>query len=163
MSVRYSNGKVTWLRGPFKYRTFWTINRLFFSPVSDHHLNTGLFDNQTQFCHSNTRLVRYSNGYCNRLWIVYFLFFGFDCWCWCWCWCVTLVPSKLRNSSSKRIESCTFISSGIMGGKSGFSLSWEMKGNFKSGAKILGQEFVNILNVLTCTCRGACTYVTSFL
>ena len=29
MSVCYSNGKVTWLGGPLKYWTFWTINRLF--------------------------------------------------------------------------------------------------------------------------------------
>ena len=29
MGVRYSNGKVTWLGGPFEYRTFRTINRLF--------------------------------------------------------------------------------------------------------------------------------------
>ena len=30
---------------------------------SDHHLNTGPFDNRTQINHLNTRLVRYSDGY----------------------------------------------------------------------------------------------------
>ena len=31
MGVPYSNGKVTWLGQPFKYRTFWNIKRLFLS------------------------------------------------------------------------------------------------------------------------------------
>ena len=48
MDVRYSNGKVTRLDGPFKNRIFWTINRLFSVRVSDHHLNTELFDNRTK-------------------------------------------------------------------------------------------------------------------
>ena len=65
MGVRYSNGKVTWLGGPFKYQTFWTINRLFSVRFSDHHLNTGPFDNWTLIYHLNTRLVSYSDGYCN--------------------------------------------------------------------------------------------------
>ena len=64
MGVRYSNGKVMWLGGPFEYRTFCTINRLFSVQFSDHHLNTGPFDNQTQIYHSNIRLVQYSDGYC---------------------------------------------------------------------------------------------------
>ena len=58
--VRYSNGKVTWLNGPFEYRTFWTIIRFFslvFRPP---------FDNRTKIYHSNTRLVRYSDGNCTR-------------------------------------------------------------------------------------------------
>ena len=33
------------------------------SLFSDHHLNTGPFDNRTQINHSNTRLVQYSDGY----------------------------------------------------------------------------------------------------
>ena len=65
LGVRYSNGKVPWLGGPFKYRTFWTINRLFSSPVFRPSFNTGPFNNQTQIYHLNTRLVRYSDGYCN--------------------------------------------------------------------------------------------------
>ena len=32
---------------PFEYMTFWTINRLFSVHFSDHHLNTGPFDNRT--------------------------------------------------------------------------------------------------------------------
>ena len=63
MGVRYSNGN-KWLGGPFKYRTFWTINRLFSVRFSDHHLNTWPFDNRTQMYHLNTRLVQYSDGYC---------------------------------------------------------------------------------------------------
>ena len=30
---------------------------------SDHHLNTGQFDNRTQICHLNTRLIQYSDGF----------------------------------------------------------------------------------------------------
>ena len=63
VGVRYSNGKVTWLGGPFKYRTFWTINWLFSVRFSDHHLNTEPFDNRTQIYHLNTRLVQFSDGY----------------------------------------------------------------------------------------------------
>ena len=55
--------RTVWVSG-FKYRTFWTLNRLFSVRFSDHHLNTGPFDNQTQIYHLNTRLVRYSDGYC---------------------------------------------------------------------------------------------------
>ena len=45
MGVRYLNGLVTWLDQTFKYRTFWTINRLFSVRFSDHipipdHLTT---------------------------------------------------------------------------------------------------------------------------
>ena len=36
----------------------------FLSLFSDHHSNTGPFDNQTQIYHLNTRLVWYSDGYC---------------------------------------------------------------------------------------------------
>ena len=32
MGVWYSNGQVTWLGGPFKYQTFWTIKRFFSLP-----------------------------------------------------------------------------------------------------------------------------------
>ena len=46
-----------WPDIPFKNRTF-----LFW--FSDHHLNNRPFDNQKQIYHSNTRLVRYSDGYC---------------------------------------------------------------------------------------------------
>ena len=31
---------------------------------SEHHSNTGLFDYRTHIYHSNTRIVRYSDGYC---------------------------------------------------------------------------------------------------
>ena len=41
LSVQYSNGKVAWLGGPFKYWAFWTINRLFSVRFPDHHSNTG--------------------------------------------------------------------------------------------------------------------------
>ena len=70
MGVWYSNGKVTWLGGPFKYRTFWTINTLFSVRFSDHLLNTRPFENRTQIYHSNTRLVWYSDGYCVNVWHV---------------------------------------------------------------------------------------------
>ena len=75
MGVRYSNGKVTWLGGPFEYWTFWTINK-FFSLRFSYHPNIGPFDNRTQIYHLNTRLVQYSNGYCiwipdkSRIWMV---------------------------------------------------------------------------------------------
>ena len=52
LGVRYSNGKVTWLGGPF-----WTINRLFSVRFSDHNSNIGPFDNRTQIYHLYTRLV----------------------------------------------------------------------------------------------------------
>ena len=67
MEVQYSNGK--W---PFENRTFWTINRLFqsgfqtTSQIPD-HMTTRPFDNRTLIYHSNTRLVRYSVGYCKCL------------------------------------------------------------------------------------------------
>ena len=48
IGVRYSNGIVTYLGGPFKYQTFWTIKRLCSVEFSDHHLNTRPFDNQTK-------------------------------------------------------------------------------------------------------------------
>ena len=32
------------------------------------HLNTGPFANLTTFDHLNTRLVQYSDGYCNIIW-----------------------------------------------------------------------------------------------
>ena len=67
MGVWYSNGKVKWLGGPFKYRTFGTINRLFSVWFSDHHSNTGPFDCQAQIYHFCTRLVRHSEGYFNGL------------------------------------------------------------------------------------------------
>ena len=35
--------------------------------VSYHRLNTGPYDNQRQIYHSNTRLVRYSDGYCKTV------------------------------------------------------------------------------------------------
>ena len=35
------------------------------SPVFRCHLNTGPFANRTTFDHLNTKLVRYSDGYCN--------------------------------------------------------------------------------------------------
>ena len=38
---------VTRLGGPFKYRRFWTINRLISVQFSDHHLTTRPFNNQT--------------------------------------------------------------------------------------------------------------------
>ena len=46
MGVQYSNGKVMWLHGPFEYRIFWTINRLFQSDFQTtiwipNHLTTG--------------------------------------------------------------------------------------------------------------------------
>ena len=67
MGDRYSNGKVKWLGGPFKYRTLGTINRLFSVWFSDHHSNTGPFDYQAQIYHFCTRLVRHSEGYFNGL------------------------------------------------------------------------------------------------
>ena len=67
MGVQYSNGIVTWPGRPFKYWTFWTINKLFPVQFSDHHLNTGPFDNQAHIYHLITRLVRHSVGYCIRI------------------------------------------------------------------------------------------------
>ena len=70
MNVRYSNGKVTWLGRPFEYRTFWTINRPYKSGFLTNiwipdHLTTRLKSTQsTQIYYLNTRLVRYSDGYC---------------------------------------------------------------------------------------------------
>ena len=65
MVVQYSNCKVTWLGQPFEYHTFWTTNRLFSVRFSNHHLNTGPFDNRKHLYHWNTRLVWwYSDGYC---------------------------------------------------------------------------------------------------
>ena len=61
MGVHYSNVKVMWLGRPFKYRTFWTINRLFSVRFFDHHSNTGPFNNRTQIYHLNTRQVWYSD------------------------------------------------------------------------------------------------------
>ena len=44
---------------------YWLQNSGLFSvPYSDFHLNTGLFDNRIQIYHTNTRQVRYLNGYC---------------------------------------------------------------------------------------------------
>ena len=63
MGVQYSNGKVIWLGRPFEYRTCWTVTRLFSVRFSDHHSNSGPFDNWTQIHHLNTRIVRYSDGY----------------------------------------------------------------------------------------------------
>ena len=65
MGVGYSNCKVTGYGGPLEYRTFWTIIRLFSVQFSDHYLNKGPIDNRPQIYHSITRLVRYSNTYCN--------------------------------------------------------------------------------------------------
>ena len=62
MGVWYSNGsQATWWT--IWFQTFWTINRLFSVQFSDHHSNTGPFDNWTQIYHLNTRQVRYSDGY----------------------------------------------------------------------------------------------------
>ena len=55
MGVQYSNGKVMWLGGPFEYRTIWTTNRLF---QSGFQTTIWIPD------YLNTRLVRYSDGYC---------------------------------------------------------------------------------------------------
>ena len=66
MGVCYSNGKVAWLGGPFKYRTFWIIKRVFSVRFSDHHWNTGPFYNRAQIYHFNSSLVRYSDGYCKN-------------------------------------------------------------------------------------------------
>ena len=66
MGVRYSNGKVMWLGGPFENRTFWTINGLFSVRCSGYYSNTRPFDKHTQIYHSNTRLVWHSDGYCRR-------------------------------------------------------------------------------------------------
>ena len=59
IGVRYSNGKVMWLGGPFEYRTFWTINKLFSVRFLHLHLNTRPFDNRTQIYQLNTRLSWY--------------------------------------------------------------------------------------------------------
>ena len=56
-----------WLGGPFQCRTFRTVNRLFSVRFSDHHSNTWPFDNRTQILHLNTRLARYSDGYCIKI------------------------------------------------------------------------------------------------
>ena len=40
------------------------INRLYSVRFSSCHFITGPFDNGTQIYHLNTRLVRYSDGYC---------------------------------------------------------------------------------------------------
>ena len=62
MGFRYSNGKTTWIGGPFEYPIFWAG---FFSVrFSDHHSKTGQFDNQTPIYHLNTGLVQNYNGYC---------------------------------------------------------------------------------------------------
>ena len=72
----------TWIPHSSEYPTVWvsgiqmvkshdftdhlnTINRLFSVRFSDHHSNTGPFDNPTQIYHLNTRLVRYSDCSCN--------------------------------------------------------------------------------------------------
>ena len=69
MGVRYSNGKVRWLGGPFKYQTFWTINRLIWSSfqttilLPDHFTNLP-FEYQTSLVlrwllyHLNTPNIR---------------------------------------------------------------------------------------------------------
>ena len=51
------------------WQTIWVLDILdhkpdFFVRFSDHHWSTGPFDNRTQIYHLNTRLVRYSDGYC---------------------------------------------------------------------------------------------------
>ena len=76
MGVWYSKGKVTWLGEAFKYRTFWTINRLFSVRFSDHYSNTRLFDNRTQIYHLNTRLVRYSDVYSTHCLAIFLAIFG---------------------------------------------------------------------------------------
>ena len=61
------------------WRTIQILNILdhkhaFFGQLSDHHLNTGPFNNQAQIDHLNNRLVRFSDGYSiARLLIIVFL------------------------------------------------------------------------------------------
>ena len=62
--VRFTNGLIMWLGRPFEYQTFYIIKEIFFFRFSDHHLKIGPFNNQTFLDHLNTRLVRYSYGYC---------------------------------------------------------------------------------------------------
>ena len=62
--VRFTNGLIMWLGRPFEYQTFYIIKEIFFFRFSDHHLKIGPFNNQTFLDHLNTRLVRYSDGYC---------------------------------------------------------------------------------------------------
>ena len=61
--VQFSNGLITWLGGPLKNQTFLTKNTHFVR-FSDHHLKTRPFDIRTHLKHPNTRLIRYSDGYC---------------------------------------------------------------------------------------------------
>ena len=51
------------LGGPLEYCTFWTITA-FFSPVFRPPFESRAIDTWTQIYHSNTRLVRYLDGYC---------------------------------------------------------------------------------------------------
>ena len=68
MVVRYSNGLVYKWQGPDYIRLLRLLdyhsNFGLFCPLFRCHLNTGPFDNRTIFDHLNTRLVRYSDGYC---------------------------------------------------------------------------------------------------
>ena len=59
-----SNGLITWLGGTFEYWTFWSIKQSFFVHLSNHHSKNKPFNNQASLNHLNTRLVRYSDGYC---------------------------------------------------------------------------------------------------
>ena len=91
----------TWIPDSSEYRTVWVSGihmvscdladhlntghkQAFSVRFSDHHWNSGPFDNQTQIYHLNTRLVRYSDGYCiylfmqinkssNKMWQSYFV------------------------------------------------------------------------------------------
>ena len=60
-----SGFQMVWLGIPFQNQTFFIIKRHIFFCFSDHHSKTRPFDNQTHLDHLNTRLVRYSDGYCS--------------------------------------------------------------------------------------------------
>ena len=69
MGVRYSTEKVMWLSRPFEYQT---IKRLYSVRFSDHHSNTGPFDNRTYIYLSNTvgariPTIRKQNPFENRM------------------------------------------------------------------------------------------------
>ena len=55
------------LKNSMELRTYiFMVNKipLYINHLNTKHLNTGPFDNRTPIYHSNTRLVRFSDGYC---------------------------------------------------------------------------------------------------
>ena len=62
--VQLSNGLILWLGGPFKNRTFLTINRHFWSGFSDHNLKKQTIWQPDTFGPMDIQLVWHQDGYC---------------------------------------------------------------------------------------------------